>query len=722
MSEELDKSVSDQVLKELKSGYEEIYSCPSVSGGVLSQDGSITLNMSLRDFRNNASRSYQQIFYTNGQSKYQPVGFPVQTAPSVHATSASPKGDFTAVFNKTGKDDEPGFGHTKAVDYQIEIWNQSRIVKQIIVKDLHGKVTNDQHFGRTSWFHYQDGSIGLLYVAEIKTSPPKTLFDKDYDRNKPSHFDLDNQEDWGEGLVGQKKPRAFLCRFHPSDDSYEIKTEQVNGVPDNVALSSPVFTPDGDGIVFVGYDVSQRRLGLMYCVQRQSTLYHVSFKENDQAQALTGSEQWNARRPVFDPRGHQLVFLSTGQVPYHMSCNKLMILEWPSRNIKTCIDVVHDYPSQDDSFPGIYTTDLHHNCWNNDDVYISTIWRSTMAVIKVNTKTNSVTKLNPYTLQKDASLQFLDQRGNELLLLEQSPVVPYKVILATLHDDDEQDHSLQVISQSQIPSSCKDITWHVESQNTKDGSLIECIYIIPSPHHSNHALIVSPHGGPHSTYTTTFISSLLYYARQGFTLCLVNYRGSIGFGQSYIQSLPGKCGTLDVSDVHEATLRSKSKFLIDDDLVCVIGGSHGGFLSAHMVGQYPDLYKATVMRNPVTNIATLSAVTDIPDWSFVEAMGGDMKHYEQDNHDFEIVKRLFESSPMKFVDFVKCPVLLLLGREDRRVPVSQGREYYYALRKRGVDVKSFCYAFNDHPIGKPEAEADSTVLTVLWLRKYLLKL
>lgn len=37
----------------------------------------------------------------------------------------------------------------------------------------------------------------------------------------------------------------------------------------------------------------------------------------------------------------------------------------------------------------------------------------------------------------------------------------------------------------------------------------------------------------------------------------------------------------------------------------MIGGSHGGFLTGHLVGQQPQRFKAAVLRNPVCDLSLM---------------------------------------------------------------------------------------------------------------------
>ena len=139
----------------------------------------------------------------------------------------------------------------------------------------------------------------------------------------------------------------------------------------------------------------------------------------------------------------------------------------------------------------------------------------------------------------------------------------------------------------------------------------------------NVPLIVVPHGGPHSCFAASYTPSYSYLCEHGrYAVLQVNYRGSTGFGQDALESLSGNVGKQDISDLYQLTERVLYAFTgIDSTRVGICGGSHGGFLAGHAIGQHPELFKVAAMRNPVTNIATMVTATDIPDWCYVEALG-----------------------------------------------------------------------------------------------------
>jgi acylaminoacyl-peptidase len=198
---------------------------------------------------------------------------------------------------------------------------------------------------------------------------------------------------------------------------------------------------------------------------------------------------------------------------------------------------------------------------------------------------------------------------------------------------------------------------------------------------------------------------------------LINFRGSTNYGQNFLESLPGNIGIFDAQDVMQAFRKATDTFhyLLSMDNAVITGGSHGGYLTTLLIGLYPDAFKRAATRNPVTNIAHNYAITDIPDWCIIEA--GISKHYDSTYIATpEDYQKMYRISPIWLADKVKTPLLLMLGDADRRVPMSQGIDFFKVIKARGVQTRCLVYPGNQHALNDSVAtEGDVWVNTALWL-------
>ncbi|KAH9505080.1 hypothetical protein Btru_059465 [Bulinus truncatus] len=227
-------------------------------------------------------------------------------------------------------------------------------------------------------------------------------------------------------------------------------------------------------------------------------------------------------------------------------------------------------------------------------------------------------------------------------------------------------------------------------------------------------LIVFTHGGPNAVFDISFNIIPSFFCKCGYAVLMVNYRGSIGFGQDSIISLTGSIGVQDVKDVESAMLEILDKKLVDDKHIFKFGGSHGGFLTLHIDWtNLPVVLSRSEFLKPVVNLTTMQSATDIPDWIFAQC---GLPFVYSTLADALILPQLWSRSPIAYIDQIKTPVLLMIGQEDKRVPPSQGNELYRALKAKGVPVRYLTYPGNNHSIADVEAEADcmkfvSTILS-----------
>ncbi|XP_053377651.1 acylamino-acid-releasing enzyme-like [Mercenaria mercenaria] len=600
----------------------------------------------------------------------------------------------------------------------LEIWNGSTKLENfdVLASEKHGKIyDNDGYFGCLEWTAQEDR---LMYTAEKKYKKAVSYFakpseDKEtQDKTEPGE-EYVYREEWGEGLVG--KHQSVLCILTIATGDIEV----VDSTPENVCIGQAKWLPEDSGVVFTGWQHEPYRLGLIYCPIRKSTIFHLNL-ETKQCEKMS-VEGLSSRCSRISLDGSTMIFLQNNSGGPHKQCSALIKYDLKSKISSTLVEKVKYAAGED--FPGVYTVGLPDTCWSSDSVrvVINSMWRSRDVILVINASTKTVTRLPAYS---DCCMTALCIDRDIIVAECSSPTRPNFLVIGCLPAAGKESE-IKWITLDDSPTQIENISWKVIGhQPTPDrvnkdypNLTYESILVSPTNVEPGSAknLLVFPHGGPHAGFTSAFMLYTSFLCKLGYSSLMVNYRGSCGYGNDSIFSLPGKCGNQDVKDVQNAALEVIDKEGYDKDRVFVSGGSHGGFLTCHLVGQFPDFYKAAVCRNPVINIATMTGSSDIPDWCNVEA-GLDFDFTTVPSE--KSMTAMWKCSPLQYVDQIETPVMIMIGTDDKRCPPKQSYELYKALKARNKPVRYIAYPDNGHPIVKVDSEADACINIYKWFSEH----
>lgn len=189
--------------------------------------------------------------------------------------------------------------------------------------------------------------------------------------------------------------------------------------------------------------------------------------------------------------------------------------------------------------------------------------------------------------------------------------------------------------------------------------------------------VVWPHGGPEWQERPVFNKYFQILTNRGYIVIAPNFRGSTGYGKTFQNLIYKDWGGGDFKDVvgaYDYLLRSG---YADKSKIAVVGGSFGGFMTLTCITKAPDLWKCAVdIFGPSNLFSFLSSVPEHWKPATSELIGDPEKEKEL----------LYERSPFNFVDNVKCPLLIIQGKNDPRVVQSESDQIVDKLRAQNKPV------------------------------------
>jgi dipeptidyl aminopeptidase/acylaminoacyl peptidase len=182
------------------------------------------------------------------------------------------------------------------------------------------------------------------------------------------------------------------------------------------------------------------------------------------------------------------------------------------------------------------------------------------------------------------------------------------------------------------------------------------------------------HGGPTWLDTDRFSPEVQAYVDAGFAVGMVNYRGSIGYGSTWRDTLIGDIGGPELVDVNAGLADLVARGVADPARAVIGGWSWGGYITLMEVGKHPDLWRCGIAGVPVGDYE-LSYEDMSPELqAFDRALLGGAPD--------DVPDLMRDRNPINFTDRVQAPVLFIIGENDSRCPYRQAMAYVDRLKAR----------------------------------------
>jgi dipeptidyl aminopeptidase/acylaminoacyl peptidase len=251
---------------------------------------------------------------------------------------------------------------------------------------------------------------------------------------------------------------------------------------------------------------------------------------------------------------------------------------------------------------------------------------------------------------------------------------------------------------SQISMSPLDSFWFRGAHNDKvEGFLVKPPNFDASKKYPVKFLI---HGGPEGAWgddwsfrwNAELFAAPTSSTPSGYVVIMINFHGSTGYGQKFIDAINGDWGGAPFEDVMKGLDYAEEHYsFIDKTRECALGASYGGYMINWILG-HTDRFKCLVSHDGMFNAESAWGTTEelwFNNWEFKGTPYDNRASYEK-------------WSPHQYAKNFKTPTLVIHGQRDYRLDVSEGLQLFTTLQMEGVPSKMLYFPDEGHWVLKPQ--------------------
>jgi dipeptidyl aminopeptidase/acylaminoacyl peptidase len=202
------------------------------------------------------------------------------------------------------------------------------------------------------------------------------------------------------------------------------------------------------------------------------------------------------------------------------------------------------------------------------------------------------------------------------------------------------------------------------------------------------------HGGPQGAWGDdwSYRWNPELFAASGYAVVMINFHGSTGYGQKFIDSINQDWGGAPFEDLMKGLDYAEQHYpFIDKDRECALGASYGGYMANWVLG-HTDRFKCIVTHDGMFNPFSAWGTTEelwFNNWEF-----GGTPYTAHDMYN--------KWSPRNSSPNFKTPTLVIHGQLDYRLDLSEGLQLFTTLQVMGVPSKMLYFPDEGHWVLKPQ--------------------